>query len=320
MKLTSVIASVICCTASTLIYAQQEHTKTCSDTPAPLLKVADFDGSGIVDTHDLKSIGKAFRNFLQTGEYYSIYDRNADGEISGRDIALTARDLGKESDLTDQQLAQLYHELKALQNINVTNELYELGFEPITSSLAGHGVHWNNMSSTMDVSGLNIPEDNSAVKGIYYSKGAIPLFNDSSSPSGYSTLDYPQPGGAWMYERVQAFAGHPPNLFPESNEESWHTHAGLCVTLQDNGSGPQIELDQHTSYMECQVIPSLRKINIDGVEQNAWFNIWMLHIWMFDLNPSGLFAGTHPCLDMHAPLENEINDDREIPIFFMHHE
>ncbi len=319
MKLAPFITSVICCIASTAVYAQQDHTLECDITPVPLLKVADFDGDGIVNHHDLKQAGKYFRKYLRHGEYYSLYDRNADGKITAIDISLTARDLGKESDLTDQQIAQLYHQLKPLQTINSAEGLYEQGFEPITHSLAGHGVHWNNTSSDMDVSGLNVPEDNSGVKGIFYSKSALPLFNDSSSVTGYSSLDYPHPGGAWMYERVQSFAGHPPNVFPESNDESWHTHAGLCITLQDLGSGPQFEMDQHTSYMECQSIPSLRKISIDGVEQNAWFNIWMLHVWLFDLNPSGIFANTHPCLDPHAPQESEINDDREVPAFFMHH-
>lgn len=319
MKLGSVITSVICCTASTMLQAHQHQAAECSDTPAPLLSVADFDASGKVDHNDLRAVGRIFRNSLHNDEYYSLYDRNADGKITAKDIALTARDLGKQSDFTDQQLAQLYHQLKPLQTVTGADALYQSGFEPIASSLAGHGVHWNNTSSDLDVSGLNVPEDNSGVKGIYYSKSAIPLFNDSSAMTGYSSLDYPQPGGAWMYERVQAFAGHPPNLFPESNEESWHTHAGLCITLQDNGSGPRFELDQHTSYMECQSIPSLRKVVINDVEQNAWFNIWMLHVWMFDLNPKGLFAGTHPCLDPDAQQESEINDDRDVPPFFMHH-
>ena len=157
------------------------------------------------------------------------------------------------------------------------------------------------------------------MKGVFYTQNAVPLFNDSSSASGLSTLDYPQPAGAWMYERVQAFTGQAPTLFPHSTEENWHVHGGLCITLQDLGQGPQFILEQHTSFMECQSLTSLRKTTVNGVEMNIWVNLWMLHTWMFDLNPEGLFANTHPCLDPHAPQESEINGDREVPAFFSHH-
>ena len=48
-------------------------------------------------------------------------------------------------------------------------------------------------------------------------------------------------------------------------------------------------------------------------------NFWMLHVWLFDLNPNGVFGGTHPCVDPDAPPESSINGDREVPPFFAHH-
>lgn len=296
-------------------FAHNHDVQRCNNTPHALLDTADFNGDGLVDRADLRMVIRA----AQSGEYYSLYDRNADGKINHQDISHTARSMGKQSSFTDQQVAQLYEQLKVLQTVRSPDELYRLGFEPITGSLAGHGEHWANTSSDLPVSGINVPEDASAVWGVYFSIDARPLFNDSASESGLSPLDYPAANGAWMYERVQAFNGVPPTFFPDSEEESWHTHAGLCITLQDYGASTVIQLDQHMSYMECQSLPSLRKIIRDGVEQNAWFNIWMLHLWMFELNPHGLFANTHPCLDPHAPDEADINGDRTVPPFFSHH-
>lgn len=295
--------------------AAGSHEISCDSPAKPLLSVADFDGSGQVDRNDIQAIGDIFRN----GTYYSLYDRNADGTVDTHDIMLSVRDMGKTSSLTDQQLAQLYDHLKPLQTLSGYENIAAPGFEPITPALAGHGVHWTESGSPFDVTGINVSSDHSAVKGVYYSVDAIPLFRDTSSPSGLGTLDYPQPGGAWMYERVQAFANMAPDAFPESQEDSWHTHAGLCITLQNLGSGPQLVLDQHTSFMECQSLPSLRKVNVGGVEMNAWFNIWMMHVWLFDLNPMGVFGNIHPCLDPDAPQESSINGDREVPPFFQHH-
>jgi len=315
MKHLTFLTLVSLTASSTQLFAHQHEIAECGSTPAPLLSVADIDGNGKVTYLDVIKIAKAKRS----GNYYSIYDRDADGDLDRHDIILAAKDLGKSSTATDQQLAKIYDQVKVLQTVTNAEQLYSLGFEPITSSLSGHGVHWNNVSSDLPISGVNVPEDASSVKGFYYAKDAIPLFSDTSSETGLSTLDYPMPNGAWMLQRIQAFDGLPPKLFPDAHDESWHTHAGLCITLQDNGTGPQFVLDQQTSFMECQVIPSLRTVTTNGVEHNAWFNLWMLHAWVFDLNPKGVFANTHPCLDPHAPLESTINGDREVPPFFSHH-
>jgi len=42
----------------------------------------------------------------------------------------------------------------------------------------------------------------------------------------------------------------------------------------------------------------------------------MLHVWMFNLNPNGIFAGTHPDVDPDSVSEESLNGDREVPMFF----
>lgn len=314
MRKTLLITVSLLMSSSPQLLAHQHAAASCETKAQPLLTVSDFDGNGKVDGRDISAIART----ISKHKYFTIFDRDVDSDVDRNDLLLAARDLGKSSSKHDQQLAKLYNELTALQHAN-SDSLVAMGFEPSTGSLSGHGAHWINIFSNLPVSGLNVPEDGTSVKGIFYLDNAMPLFNDSSAASGLSSLDYPQPGGAWIYERVQAFAGQPPTIFPHTTDENWHVHGGLCITTQNLGHGPQFQLDQHTSFMECQSLPSLSKTTVNGVKLNTWVNIWMLHAWMFDLNPQGLFANTHPCLDPHAPLESEINGDRVVPPFFLHH-
>ena len=64
-------------------------------------------------------------------------------------------------------------------------------------------------------------------------------------------------------------------------------------------------------------MPSDVSMMEDG--SNLWANFWMIHIWLYDLNPNGLFAGTHPCVEVDAPSDETISGDREVPEFFADH-
>lgn len=314
MRKTLLITASLLISVSPQILAHQHTSTTCDTKSQALLTISDFDGNGKVDGKDISAIAK----IIHKNEYFTLFDRDADHDVDRDDLLLARKDLGKSSSKHDQQLANLYNELKELQHAN-SDDLLSMGFSPSTGSLAGHGAHWINNFSNLPISGVNVPEDGSSIKGIFYLHNAVPLFNDISAVTGLSSLDYPQPGGVWIHERVQAFAGQPPTIFPHSIEENWHVHGGLCITTQDHGTGPQFQLDQQTSFMECQSLPNLNKTMVNGVELNTWVNLWMLHAWMFDLNPQGLFANTHPCLDPHAPQESDANGDREVPPFFLHH-
>ena len=107
-----------------------------------------------------------------------------------------------------------------------------------------------------------------------------------------------------------------------SDVEMWHTHAGLCV-LRSNGE--ITEVFQQLTYNECQEKESdpivLAVDPVTGVAEfgNPWVNIWMLHMWFYDLNPLGIFNGVHPNLDSCGP-NPDPNHGRTVPAFFnMHH-
>lgn len=208
--------------------------------------------------------------------------------------------------------------------------------------------------------GLNLPADGSEAKAMFYGAGAYPVFMDRPADEFFAAIDtgtpwytmvtqsdFPAPGGEWQDLRVAAFyegpdpqgtgAIHPPKAFEGAPTmmqamqdgtdmrlaEMWHTHAGLCLTVQIGESGPYPSISQHTTFNECQAKPNLAQQPIgqnpvtgEVVMGNAWLNIWMMHLWFFDLNPNGLFAGTHPDIDPCGVSEDTINDGKRVPPYF----
>ncbi len=319
------IASAVAVLAVAPSYAQDRAAMA---APSPILSVADYDGDGRVSRWDLALLQAA----VVSGEYTAFYDKDADGVLSRRDYRLSRRDLGKLSTEVDRELATLFVKFGWLQNKTAEDASRYLGFRPVVTSLAGHGEHWMNDAgvsavniggkATFDmIQGLNVPKDGSEIRGVFWGEAAIPLFEDPFAPGCLSTLDWPD-GEEWKSKRVQAFAGDPPSL-TSSEEEMWHTHAGLCQVYDEVGEG---RVHQYTSFNECQAYPNSRPVPIainpatgEPVLGNAWVNLWMIHMWFFELNPNGLFAGTNPNLDPDSPSEEETTDGRPIPEFFEHH-
>jgi len=295
----------------------------CGDPVQPLLSVSDFNGDGKVTYKDIHMLKDALREH----KYYSVFDRNADGQLNHTDLHLAKKDLHSSSSLTDQQLAKMYQRFKHFQNVSGFDTIQSMNFQPFGSVLAFHGQHWANYAGQFAsaglakadqflVEGINVMADGSSVPAIYWGEGTVPLFNDPTAPGGLSTLDWPSPGGVWNFERVQAFAGNPPDFFPETTADRWHPHAGLCVTMQDLGNGPEWVVDQYTSNAECQATPNLQKVEFNGQKLNIWGNFWMLHAWLYELNPRGVFGNVHPCIDPTGASEEDLNGGREIPPFF----
>ena len=294
------------------LMADDDHDndqKICMGKASPILSVADFDGNGIVNSDDIIIIKRARKHEI----YYAFYDINADGEFNWNDIRHAQSDLGKKSNSLDQQKAILFHQLKQLQIIDNEPELIATQYVKLAPSLAGHGEHWSynlpsNSENIYRPDGVNFSADDNTAKGIFWSQDATPVFENGAT-------DFPDPAGKWINSRVVSFAGQPPK-YTNSPDEKWHTHAGLCITANYSPNGLVPVLHQHSSFAECQAFPSVVKT---GGDYNVWFNIWMLHGWMFDLNPDGFFAGTHPCTDPGSIMEHTINEGRAVPPFFQHH-
>ncbi len=295
----------------------------CSDPAVPLLSVSDFNGDGQVTRKDLHML----RDAVHGRVYYALFDRNADGELNHKDIHLAKHEMYLNSTKTDQKLAKMYQRFKHFQPLTGFGELQAMNYRSFGGVFAFHGQHWLNTAGRFAVigmrkadpfiaEGVNVMGDGSSVPALFWGEGAVPLFKDPSAPSGLSPLDWPAPDGVWNVERVQAFAGGPPDFFPDTDTDLWHPHVGLCLTNQDLGNGPEWVLDQYTSNAECQATPSLQKTEINGQLVNEWGNFWMLHAWLYKLNPRGVFGNVHPCIDLNGASEEEISAGREVPPFF----
>jgi len=265
---------------------------------------------------------------IATGEYFAYYDRNADGALNSQDYNLTLADLWKTSNATDRAIAQVFDVAWKYQTFHGTGIQLRLllnGFFPGGEPAAGHGVHWQTQTGAAAITGypdengntvypeltrvdgLNVDGDNAATHGMFWGQAAVPVFEGGAT-------DWPTPGGDWETQRVVSFADQPPSMTGDPTE-MWHTHGGLCTVLNPDG---EIELHQFVTYAECQEYP-----NSEGIDPvrggNSWTNLWMVHLWLFDLNPNGKFGGTHPCVDPNAKTPVDFAEGREIPEFFAHH-
>ncbi len=312
----------------------------CGDVGQVLISVADFNGDGEVSGRDIALLARE----IGKGGYYALYDRNADGVLDNLDVTLASNDMGAVSSQTDQELAQMYQRFKHFQTIDSVEQVAAMGYQPVGSALAFHGQHWTNNAGFQSIGGLreadsaiaeglNLAFKGTEISALFWGQGAVPLFFDASSPGGYSSLDWAidpfgqNPESEWVSQPVQAFATYPPDFFPDTTEDTWHAHAGLCITMTDEGEGPQWNNYQHTTYEYCQSLPNLAKIDVSlistgvpgGPFVNLWGNFWMLHAWLYNLNPNGVFANSHPCIDPDAQSEAELNGDRVVPPFFQDH-
>lgn len=299
---------------------------SCGDSVEPLLSVADFNSDGDVTYGDIIMLKSA----LHEKKYIALYDRNADGKFNRQDLYQAWSELGQLSSKTDQQLAKMYQRFRHIQGVSGHAQIDSMNYAPFGGALAFHGQHWLNSAGQFSIAGLrtadpfiaeglNVTSDGSSVPALFWGEQAVPLFNDPTAAGGLSTLDWPSPTGVWNSQQVQAFADSPPDFFADTTEDQWHKHAGACITVQDLGNGPVHIIDQHMSNAECQATPSLQKTVFNGQEINPWGNFWMLHAWMFELNPNGVFGNVHPCIDPDAPSESDVNGDRVVPPFFQHH-
>lgn len=317
------------------------HNSVCGDTGHTILSVADFNGDGTVTGKDISLLA---RNVAKES-YYALYDRNADGVLDNLDVTSATSDMGSTSTQTDQELAKMYQRFKHFQTIDNADEVAAMGYQAVGGSLAFHGQHWSNEAGFLSIGGLreadpeiaeglNLAFDGTEIPALFWGQGSVPLFFDSTSPDGLSSLDWAtdpfgqNPDSQWVSQPVQAFATEPPDFFTDTTEDAWHAHGGLCITLTDDGTGPKWNNDQHTTYEYCQSLPNLAKVDVGlittgipgGPFVNIWGNFWMLHAWLYNLNPNGVFANTHPCIDPDSESEDDINGDRVVPPFFQDHD
>lgn len=279
------------------------HAAFCDVTEAeatPILDVSDFDASGSVDEADLALL----QNQIDASEYTAFFDRNADRRLDETDGELVREDIGSRSAPRDQQLAMAYQHTKAFRDRETA---IRQGYTPFTQVLHGHGAHWsqNPEGGGLGYSfapgnpvGLNYASDG-ALWGIFYYIG----------PSGSR-----EDGSVYPPRHTFRPFSQAPEGF-EGDDDAWHWHAGTCfVGLDVNNPSldpADYEFLERLSPSECAA--RAREASGGQIQEPSWVpQFHMLHVWLYELNPCGTFAGAHPELDIDAadPAESIVFPER----------
>ncbi|SDY64912.1 hypothetical protein [Citreimonas salinaria] len=268
--------------------------------PTPILGVADFDASGSVSEADLELL----QDRVDASDYVAFFDRNADRRLDEADLELARQDIGSRSAPRDQQLALAYQHTEPFRDRETA---IRKGYAPFTQTLHGHGAHWSQHPEGGGLGysfvpgnpvGLNYASDGT-LWGVFYYIGPSGSRDDGS-----------------MYPPRHAFRPFPeaPEGF-EGDEDAWHWHAGTCfvgLDVNDPSLDPaDYEFLERLSPRECQA--RAREASGGQVEQPNWVpQFHMLHVWLYELNPCGTFAGAHPELDVNAadPAQSIVHPER----------
>ncbi|MBS1304094.1 hypothetical protein [Loktanella sp. SALINAS62] len=286
------VFSVSTSMAQHLEVQEHGHAAFCDTSeaePTPVLNVADFNASGEVSEEDVLLI----QEHVDASDYVAFFDRNADGQLDESDVELARQEIGSQSSPRDKQIALAYQHTESFRDQETA---IRKGYAPFTEVLHGHGSHWaqNPEGGSQGYSfipanplGLNYASDGS-LWGVFYYIGP-----SNKRPEG------------GMYPPRQEFRplSEAPEGF-EGDDDIWHWHAGACfVGLDtDNPSLDPAEYQflERLSPSEC--LERTKEAGNEQIEDPNWVpEFHMVHVWLYELNPCGTFAGAHPNLDREAP-------------------
>lgn len=268
-------------------FAQHGHFEFCApgSKATPVLSTSDFDGDGTVTQKDVRLLAEQ----IGKSQYIAFFDRNADHALDRQDIAIAQAEAGSSSTQLDRELAAAYHGTKAYQFLPgaIAND-----FVPWSESIWGHGTHWVQRPerATLDYTfkpgepeGLNY-DANGRLWAVFYYSGPSPTrLNGTKYGAGDSFRPFSQV--------PEGFCG---------NTDVWHQHAGACFKglnyEQPNMDPAKLSFREGLSPRQClETCAAERGLPVSSNVKWAP-EFYMLHAWIYELNPCGTFAGTHPDL------------------------
>ena len=254
--------------ASTAVTVQAEQqVDKCIAGAKPLLSVADFNADGIVNNLDLILIAGVIKN----DQYIAYFDRNADGHVDAVDFNITNQEMGRNSTQLDREIAEVYWATTPYRHLG---QAALDGYVPFTPVVVGHGQHW--------------------LQPITFIQSAFPNEPQRSNPEG---LNYDASGnllavywGSPTQTDADGFitSAPPGSLFTEdaaNPQAMWHAHERTCTI--------------NLGFIDYAIVIS----DIDpavcrekqGLSDGAPSSFYMMHLWLYYLNPEGAFNMTHPC-------------------------
>lgn len=300
--------------------AQAQHGGECADELQPILSVGDFDGDGVVTKHDKKLLKRA----IKKGEYIAFFDLNADERLDKKDKKLLKKQKNKASTLLDQQLAELFWATEAYREVGAANAD---GFRRFTQVLQGHGQHYarlpfvptadggldpnyENISDgdlvIGEPEGLNYDENGNLVAVFYYHGIDVKDWVFVNEAGDEAAI------GAMFQQAVQmtmhsAMSGSvEPYLFDDEHA-SWHQHWGSCWDGLDYIS-MYSNVEQEPFFNQAMFPQECSARESENQRQGYLPGFNMLHVWLYKLNPCGLFAGTHPDVSTAFPEEPQARE------------
>ena len=312
--------------------ALAQHPTQCEEGDLqPILSKGDFDGDGMVTRFDVRLISHQ----VGSGEYTAFFDLNADGVLNGQDVSLTARAIGDSSTFLDQQFAVLFWSTERYRD--VSNAIAD-GYRPFTPILKGHGIHYAKLPflatpsgldpdyvldpdyenvldgqvNAAEPEGLNYDENGNLVAVFHYHGIDVKEWVFANQLGDDTTVQ------ALFQESVHrsALSAASGGIYPQfydSSEAIWHQHWGPCWDGLDYipmAFDPTIVpgFNQHMLPEECAL-----QGEISGRRQ-GWIPAFnMIHVWLYKLNPCGVFAGIHPHVSVEFPEEPMV---RPLPEWF----
>lgn len=285
-RFTATIVTILAASTGSA-YAQHGHLEFCAagSKPTPVLSTSDFDGDGTVTRKDIALLAEQ----IGSADYIAIFDRNADRVLDQKDTIIARAEAGAASRAVDRELAAAYQGTKAYRNLRGA---IADGFVPWTESLFGHGSHWVQRPErgTLDYrfnpgapEGLNY-DANGRLWAVFYYSGPSPTRLDGTK--------YP-PG-----DRFRPFSQAPEGFCGDA--DVWHHHAGGCFKglnyEQPNMDPAKLSFREGISPRQCLAGCSTER-GLPVTSNAKWTpEFHMLHAWIYELNPCGTFAGTHPAL------------------------
>lgn len=290
--------------SATSQFAMDEEMQMSCPGPAPIMQVGDFDGDGRVRAADLH----ALLHFIAQRDYAAFYDMNADGKLDWRDIAVVAHNLGRAGTARDAQMAELWRVTSPYRDIT---KAQAAGYIPFTPDLMGHGIHFANFNLILSwgtrtgngaqflagqPEGLNYTEDGKLVAAFYYQPGAVDL----------ATVPNALPPGSPLNTFYKALPARP--SFDGLMADHWHDHIGPCF---GGATSPVPGFDQCMTLEECKgpgSVPFPADLGGAAPTGGVYGQLWspgfhMLHVWLFEYNACGPFAGIDEDVSPMAPME-----------------
>lgn len=243
--------------------------------PEAIMQVGDFNGDGRISSADVNMLSE----FKDSGQYAAFFDMNADGVLNGKDVSAVAKNMRRPGTVRDAQMAALWRTTAPYRDIR---NAQADGYTPFTPDLMGHGIHYAKPGRILQrfggapwdaakPEGLNYTADGRLVAAFYYAPGAIRLddghFQELASPASFDGID----------------------------DDMWHDHIGACF---GRATSPLSGFNQCMTQSACLATPGPTPTLL------SWSpGFHMLHVWLFEYNACGPFAGLDEDVSQMAPME-----------------